>query len=322
MFLLMISFMVALALVLVAMPKVIPYLHKLKFGQVEREEGLASHKKKGGTPTMGGVVFIIATVIAAYICHYQNFMNPYVNLLTFALVGFGFIGFIDDYLIVAQHSNKGLKPSYKYAMQSVVAVVFYFLAKAYLPNFSTEIIIPIAHISVNLGWFYPVFVYFMFTAESNAVNLTDGLDGLATGLMIIALTPFVAFAILSKNIEAALFGAALMGGLTGFLVFNAHPAKIFMGDCGSLALGGILAAFAVITKQELLVLIIGIVPLIETLSVCIQVISFKTRGKRVFKMAPIHHHFEMCGWSENKVVVTFWAVGFIAGIIGLLLGVL
>ena len=299
MFLLMISFMVALALVLVAMPKVIPYLHKLKFGQVEREEGLASHKKKGGTPTMGGVVFIIATVIAAYICHYQNFMNPYVNLLTFALVGFGFIGFIDDYLIVVQHSNKGLKPSYKYAMQSVVAVVFYFLAKASLPNFSTEIIIPIAHISVNLGWFYPVFVYFMFTAESNAVNLTDGLDGLATGLMIIALTPFVAFAILSKNIEAALFG-----------------------DCGSLALGGILAAFAVITKQELLVLIIGIVPLIETLSVCIQVISFKTRGKRVFKMAPIHHHFEMCGWSENKVVVTFWAVGFIAGIIGLLLGVL
>ena len=309
MFLLMISFIVALALVLVAMPKVIPYLHKLKFGQVEREEGLASHKKKGGTPTMGGVVFIIATVIAAYICHYQNFMNPYVNLLTFVLVGFGLIGFIDDYLIVVQHSNKGLKPSYKYAMQSVVAIAFYFLAKAYLPNFSTEIIIPIAHISVNLSWFY-------------AVNLTDGLDGLATGLMIIALTPFVAFAILSKNIEAAIFGAALMGGLAGFLVFNAHPAKIFMGDCGSLALGGILAAFAVITKQELLVLIIGIVPLIETLSVCIQVISFKTRGKRVFKMAPIHHHFEMCGWSENKVVVTFWAVGFIAGIIGLLLGVL
>ena len=311
MFLLMISFIVALALVLVAMPKVIPYLHKLKFGQVEREEGLASHKKKGGTPTMGGVVFIIATVIAAYICHYQNFMNPYVNLLTFALVGFGLIGFIDDYLIVVQHSNKGLKPSYKYAMQSVVAIAFYFLAKAYLPNFSTEIIIPIAHISVNLSWFYPVFVYF-----------TDGLDGLATGLMIIALTPFVAFAILSKNIETAIFGAALMGGLAGFLVFNAHPAKIFMGDCGSLALGGILAAFAVITKQELLVLIIGIVPLIETLSVCIQVISFKTRGKRVFKMAPIHHHFEMCGWSENKVVVTFWAVGFVAGIIGLLLGVL
>ena len=271
---------------------------------------------------MGGVVFIVATVIAAYICHYQNFMNPYVNLLTFSLLGFGIIGFIDDYLIVVQHSNKGLKPSYKYAMQSVVAIAFYFLAKKFLPNFSTEIIIPIAHISMNLGWFYPVFVYFMFTAESNAVNLTDGLDGLATGLMIIALTPFVAFAILSKNIEAAIFGAALMGGLTGFLVFNAHPAKIFMGDCGSLALGGILAAFAVITKQELLVLIVGIVPLIETLSVCIQVISFKTRGKRVFKMAPIHHHFEMCGWSENKVVVTFWAVGFIAGIIGLLLGVL
>ena len=201
----------------------------------------------------------------------------------------------------------------------IVSGAFGYYSYVNLPH---DIVIPFTSFKLPLGVLYVPFVIFVYAAMTNAVNLTDGLDGLATGLMIIALTPFVAFAILSKNIEAAIFGAALMGGLAGFLVFNAHPAKIFMGDCGSLALGGILAAFAVITKQELLVLIIGIVPLIETLSVCIQVISFKTRGKRVFKMAPIHHHFEMCGWSENKVVVTFWAVGFVAGIIGLLLGVL
>ncbi len=160
---------------------------------------------------MGGVVFIIATVIAAYICHYQNFMNPYVNLLTFALVGFGLIGFIDDYLIVVQHSNKGLKFSYKYAMQSVVAVAFCCLAKAYLPNFSFEIIIPIAHISVNLGWFYPVFVYFMFTAESNAVNLTDGLDGLCNRTYDYCINTICCICDFSKNIEAALFGACTYG---------------------------------------------------------------------------------------------------------------
>ena len=162
----------------------------------------------------------------------------------------------------------------------------------------------------------------MFTAESNAVNLTDGLDGLATGISIIAIAPFILFALMNKQQDVAITAVTLIGALVGFLYFNYHPARIFMGDCGSLALGGFLAAIAIITKQELLLLIVGIVPLLETLSVIIQVVSYKTRKKRVFKMAPIHHHFEMCGWSEVKVVVVFYGVGFIAGIVGILLGVM
>jgi phospho-N-acetylmuramoyl-pentapeptide-transferase len=162
----------------------------------------------------------------------------------------------------------------------------------------------------------------MFAAESNAVNLTDGLDGLATGLMIVALAPFIIFAIVSKQYDIAMYAMALIGALAGFMYFNFHPARIFMGDCGSLSLGGILAVFAILTKQELLLIIVGGVFLIETLSVIIQVVSFKTRGKRVFKMAPIHHHFEMLGWNEQQVVISFWFVGFICGIIGVLLGVL
>ncbi len=315
------SFALALAIVFVAMPRMIPFLHKLKFGQVEREEGLASHKKKQGTPTMGGIVFIIAAVMAVYLVNLHLLKNPYMNLLTYTFLGFGFIGFIDDFLIVAKHSNKGLSPKAKYGLQSLFAIGFILLAKQFLPNYSTEIIIPGTHNDVDLAWFYPIFVFIMFTAESNAVNLADGLDGLATGLSMIAIAPFLVFALIQKNVPVALFSAALEGGLLGFLYFNAHPAKIFMGDNGSLALGAVLAALAVMTKQELLLILIGIVPLCETLSVIIQVISFKTTGKRVFKMAPIHHHFEMCGWSETKVVFVFWLVGFIAAILGLLLGV-
>lgn len=318
---LLLSFVVGLAIVMIVMPKMIPFLHKIKFGQVEREEGLASHKKKQGTPTMGGIVFILGTVIAVYLVNLHLIKNPYLNLLAYTLLGFGFIGFIDDFLIVVKHSNKGLSPKAKYGLQSIFAIGFYLLARKFLPNFSTEIIIPGTHNDVELGWFYPVFVFIMFTAESNAVNLADGLDGLATGLSLIAVAPFLIFALIDKNIAVALFAAALEGTLLGFLFFNAHPAKIFMGDCGSLALGAILAAFAIMVKQELLLILIGIVPLCETLSVIIQVVSFKTRHKRVFKMAPIHHHFEMCGWSETKVVYVFWLVGFIAAGLGLFLGV-
>ncbi len=319
---LILNFIVAFIAMMILMPKVIPFLHKLKFGQVEREEGLESHKAKGGTPTMGGAAFIVVTVIVTYLLNINYIANVYVNLFMFALVGFGLIGFLDDYLIVVRHSNEGLKPLYKYALQSVVAIGFYLLASRYLPNFSTYVYIPIAHTNVDFRWFYPVLVYFMFASESNAVNLTDGLDGLATGLLIVAIAPFTIFAILNGQMDVAICGMALLGALVGFLYFNYHPARIFMGDCGSLALGGALAALAVFTKQELLLIIIGIVPLIETLSVIIQVVSFKTRGKRVFKMAPIHHHFEMSGWSETKVVIVFWICGFVAGIIGILLGVI
>ena len=316
------NFIVGFIVVMVVMPKSIQFLKKLKFGQVEREEGLASHKAKGGTPTMGGIVFILASIVVVYVLNFSFFQNPYVNLLTFAFLGFGLIGFLDDYLIVVRKTNEGLKPIYKYALQSVAAIAFYLLAKYFIPDFNSMITIPLLHMEVDLGWFYPVLVYFMFTAGSNAVNLTDGLDGLATGLSITATSVFVIFAIMNKNYEIAIYAMVIVGALLGFMYFNYHPARIFMGDTGSLALGGVLAALAVLTHQELLFILIGGVFLIETLSVIIQVVSFKTRGKRVFKMAPIHHHFEMLGWSEQQVVITFWFLGFICGIISIVLGVM
>ena len=316
------NFIVGFVLVLAVMPKAISYLKKLKFGQVEREEGLQSHKVKGGTPTMGGTVFILCAIIVVYILNFSAMNNPYIHLLTFAFLGFGLVGFIDDYLIVVRKTNDGLKPLYKYALQSVVAIAFYVLAKFFIPQFDTAISIPLLHMEVDLGWFYPVLVYFMFTAGSNAVNLTDGLDGLATGLSMIAISVFVIFAIMNKDYEIAIYAMAVVGTLLGFMCFNYHPARIFMGDTGSLALGGFLAALAVLTRQELLFILIGGVFLVETLSVIIQVVSFKTRGKRVFKMAPIHHHFEMLGWSEQQVVISFWFLGFICGIIGIVLGVM
>lgn len=317
-----INFIVAFVLVMAVMPKSIQYLKKLKFGQIEREEGLESHKAKGGTPTMGGIVFILCAVLVVYILNFSFFQNPYINLLTFAFVGYGLIGFLDDYLIVIRKTNEGLKPIYKYALQSVMAIAFYMLAKYFIPDFDTSISIPLLHMNVDLGWFYPVLVYIMFTAESNAVNLTDGLDGLATGLSMIATSVFVIFAIMNKNYEIAIYAMIIVGALLGFMYFNYHPARIFMGDTGSLALGGMLAALAVLTNQELLLILIGGVFLMETLSVVIQVVSFKTRGKRVFKMAPIHHHFEMLGWTEQQVVISFWFLGFICGIIGIVLGVM
>lgn len=316
------NFLVGFILVLAVMPKAISYLKKLKFGQVEREEGLQSHKAKGGTPTMGGTVFILCAIVVVYILNFTSFNNPYIHLLTFAFLGFGLVGFIDDYLIVVRKTNEGLKPLYKYALQSVVAIAFYVLAKIFIPQSDTAISIPLLHMEVDIGWLYPVLVYFMFTAGSNAVNLTDGLDGLATGLSMIAISVFVIFAIMNKNYEIAIYAMAVIGTLLGFMCFNYHPARIFMGDTGSLALGGLLAALAVLTRQELLFILIGGVFLVETLSVIIQVVSFKTRGKRVFKMAPIHHHFEMLGWTEQQVVISFWFLGFICGIIGIVLGVM
>ena len=316
------NFLVSFIFVLAVMPKAIQYLKKLKFGQVEREEGLQSHKAKGGTPTMGGTVFILCAIIVVYILNITSLKNPYIHLLTFAFLGFGLVGFIDDYLIVVRKTNEGLKPLYKYTLQSVVAVAFYVLAKVFIPQFDTAISIPLLDIEVDIGWLYPVLVYFMFTAGSNAVNLTDGLDGLATGLSMISISVFVIFAIMNKDYEIAIYAMAVIGTLLGFMCFNYHPARIFMGDTGSLALGGFLAALAVLTRQELLFILIGGVFLVETLSVIIQVVSFKTRGKRVFKMAPIHHHFEMLGWTEQQVVISFWFLGFICGIISIVLGVM
>ena len=323
---LIMAFLIGLLLVIIAMPKVIPFLHKMKFGQVEREEGLESHKKKGGTPTMGGVVFVIADLLSALIVNFSQLANPQLILISIVLVGYSAIGFIDDGLIILKHQNDGLKAWQKFLLQAILAIICYWFLKEFIVPANgmafTEIQIPIVKVNIDLGYFYALLVFIMFTGESNGVNLSDGLDGLATGLTMVAIAPFIIYAIMIKDYVVASYGAAMIGALLGFMFFNYHPARIFMGDVGSLGLGGFLAILAILTKQELLLILVGGVFLMETLSVIIQVVSFKTRGKRVFKMAPIHHHFEMLGWSEQQVTISFWFVGFICGILAIVIGVL
>lgn len=316
------SFILGFIITFIAMPRFIPFLTKLKFGQVEREEGPESHKIKGGTPTMGGIVFIAASVIAVYLTFPSYILDPTVGLITLMFVGYGLIGFIDDYLIVVKKTNLGLSAAKKYLLQSILAILFYVLALNFVPGFSTVITIPVIRTSVDIGFLYPVLVYFMFTATSNGVNLSDGLDGLATGLSMVAVAPFVIFGLMSKTYAISVYGMAVIGALLGFMMYNYHPAKIFMGDSGSLSLGGLLAVLAIFAKQELLLLLVGGVFVVETLSVIIQVTSFKLTGKRVFKMAPLHHHFELLGWAEQQVVISFWLGGFICGMVGIVLGVL
>ena len=313
--------LLTLIIMLLIMPGLIDYLHKIKFGQTEREEGLASHKKKNGTPTMGGLAFIIVPTLVYVVCSFftpfKLDLNTIVILLAF--VGYGVVGFIDDYIIVVQKNNEGLKPSHKFLLQSILAVVFFFL---YRTNSTTDIWIPIFDVTIDLSWFYFILVFLMFTAETNAVNLTDGLDGLCAGQMVIALVPFAIFAFIQGLNNVACLICLVIFALLGYLKFNKHPAKIFMGDTGSLALGGFIAAVAMVLKQEVLLIIIGFVFVAEVCSVIIQVTYYKKTHKRIFKMAPLHHHFEMCGWSEEKVVNRFRLVGVIFAVLGLVLGVM
>lgn len=319
---LIIAFGIGFILVVLAMPKVIPFLHKMKFGQVEREEGLESHKSKNGTPTMGGIVFVIAAILGAFIVNFNNLLDPELILATIVLVGYSAIGFVDDALIIVKHSNKGLPPLAKLLAQIALAIICYFFAMNFIPDFTSVITIPLLDINIDMGYLYPALILVMFAGESNGVNLSDGLDGLATGLSMVAIAPFIIFSIMTKDYTLASYATAMVGALLGFMMFNYHPAKIFMGDVGSLGLGGFLAILAILTKQELLLILVGGVFLMETLSVIIQVVSFKTRGKRVFKMAPIHHHFEMLGWSEQQVTISLWFIGFICGILSIVIGVL
>lgn len=319
---LVIAFGIGFILVVLSMPKVIPFLHKMKFGQVEREEGLESHKSKNGTPTMGGIVFVIAAVLGAFIVNYNDLLNPELILATIVLIGYSAIGLVDDALIIVKHSNKGLPPLAKLLAQIALAIICYFFAMNFIPGFSSIVTIPLVNIDIDFGVLYPLLILVMFAGGSNGVNLSDGLDGLATGLSMVAIAPFIIFAIMTKDYTVASYATAMVGALLGFMMFNYHPAKIFMGDVGSLGLGGFLAILAILTKQELLLILVGGVFLMETLSVIIQVTSFKLRGKRVFKMAPIHHHFEMLGWSEQQVTISFWFIGFICGILSIVIGVL
>ena len=309
----------SLVATLIVMPILIPFLHKIKFGQSVREEGPKSHMAKTGTPTMGGCVFVILPILVMLVLNPKAFASMEMLIVVFAYVGYAAIGFVDDFLIVVKKNNDGLKPSMKFLMQSILAVVFYLIYRSIA---ETSIQIPVLHITLELGILYFVLIFLMFTAESNAVNLTDGLDGLSAGTSLIAIAPFVIFALLQKNNDLAMFLLAVCGSLIGYLRFNLHPAKIFMGDTGSLAIGGLLAATAMILKQEILLVLIGGVFVMELLSVVIQVTSFKLTGKRVFRMAPIHHHFEEGGMKETHVVLMFWCIGFLLAAIGLWLGVI
>lgn len=315
-----IAFAISLALAMFAYPIAIPLLHKLKFGQTVREDGPKSHKEKTGTPTMGGLVFIFVSIVSTFIVEHKAFASLSFLVVILAFLGYGLIGFIDDYLIVVRKNNDGLKPSHKFLMQSVLALLFFFL---YRNINDSRVIIPFIHTYIDLGVFYLFFVFIMFTGESNAVNLSDGLDGLSAGLVIFAILPFIYFCVRSNNFEIAVFLCSVVGSLIAYLRYNMHPAKIFMGDTGSLALGGLLAAVAMVTKEELALVLIGGVFVAEAVSVILQVAYFKlSHGKRLFRMAPLHHHFELGGMPEQKVVYMFWTVAAALSLIGFLMGVL
>ncbi|MFC7061298.1 phospho-N-acetylmuramoyl-pentapeptide-transferase [Halobacillus seohaensis] len=311
-------------LTVVISPIIIPFLKRLKFGQNIREEGPKSHQKKSGTPTMGGVMILISialTTILASVWFIPEANQVHIFIVLFVLLGYGLLGFLDDYIKVALKRNLGLTSKQKMIGQIVIAVVVYFILQQ--NGFSTYVEIPGTTLEIELGWGYAILILVMLVGGSNAVNLTDGLDGLLAGTAAIAFGAFGILAWMSEgNVEVAVFTLAVVGALLGFLVFNAHPAKVFMGDTGSLALGGAIAMVAILTKLELLLIIIGGVFVIETLSVILQVASFKTTGKRIFKMSPLHHHYELKGWSEWRVVTTFWAVGIIFAVLGLYIEVM
>ncbi|HWJ80073.1 MAG TPA: phospho-N-acetylmuramoyl-pentapeptide-transferase [Niallia sp.] len=297
-------------------PFFIPFLRRLKFGQSIREEGPKSHQKKSGTPTMGGLMIILSITVTTLVM-INKFSEPTMKtyLLLLVLLGFGLLGFLDDFIKVVMKRNLGLTSKQKLLGQIIISLIVYFVLRE--NEFSTAITIPFVDKPVELGWFYALFIIFWLVGFSNAVNLTDGLDGLVSGTSAIAFGAFAVLAWSQSQFEISIFSVAIVGAVLGFLVFNAHPAKVFMGDTGSLALGGAIAAIAILTKMEIMLILIGGVFVIETLSVILQVISFKSTGRRIFRMSPLHHHYELVGWSEWRVVVTFWTVGLLFAALGI-----
>lgn len=307
---LILAAVVAAAVVLISGPFLIPKLHQLKFGQSIREEGPKSHQAKSGTPTMGGMMIILGLVVGALVA---GQWSVELGLALFIVLGHFVIGFVDDYIKVVRKHNLGLKAKQKLLGQIIMAAMV-----AYFGNLPTDLWVPFVG-NVELGSFFYVLLFFVLVGTTNAVNLTDGLDGLAAGTVSVASLCFMVVCLILGNYNLAIFCAATMGACLAFLKFNYNPAKIFMGDTGSLALGGAIASMGILTHTELLLVVIGFIFVMEAMSVIIQVISFKTTGKRVFLMSPIHHHFELKGWKETKVVHTFWCWGMLAGILGILL---
>ena len=303
-------------------PWMIRKLAQMQVGQYIRDDGPKTHLDKAGTPTMGGTLIILSIVVSILL--WSDLANFYVWITLFVVVGYGLVGFIDDYLMQVKKQSKGLSVRTKLVWQAIIALIAGFLA--YIsPDFSTQITIPFfKNVSPDFGWGYIIFAAFVIVGASNAVNLTDGLDGLAIGPVIIAATTYMIFAYVAGHFkianylqinyvsgsgELAIFCGAIVGSGMGFLWFNTYPAQIFMGDVGSLSLGAFLGTVAVITKQEILLVLVGGLFVIEALSVIFQVSFFKmTSGKRIFRMAPLHHHFELKGWPEPKVIVRFWII--------------
>ena len=293
----------------------IPLLQRLKAQQSIREDGPQAHLAKAGTPTMGGLFMMLALVITVCI------VPPYsvtLWMLLFLTLGHGALGFSDDFIKAVKRRNLGLTAKQKLLGQAVLAVIFCYISIAYaaLP---TTLWIPLVDITIDLGYAYYILAFIIILGATNAVNLTDGLDGLATGISAIAGATFAVVGLLVGSLSVTFFGIVVSAVCLGFLYFNANPAKVFMGDTGSLALGGAFAGMAIATKTELLLIVIGFVFVVEALSVILQVASFKTRGVRIFRMSPIHHHFELGGWSERKVVYVFWTVSLVTALLGIAL---
>ena len=320
-FALMIGFLLSTAFGLVA----IPLLKKIKAGQ-RINIYVENHQKKSGTPTMGGIIFIIPTIITTIILLLTNKIEFSVNLLIvmFVFISYGLIGFLDDYISIKQNHNKGLSQSQKLLLQFIVALIFYILYRKYT-DANSILEVTLLNIEWKLDWFYGIFILFLLVGSSNAVNLTDGLDGLAGGLSAISILAFGLISWGSYWIEGyqdiGIFCFILVGSIMGFLVYNTNPAKVFMGDTGSLTLGATLATIAILTGHELSLAVIGGIFVIETLSVIIQITSVILFKKKIFLMTPIHHHFERLGWREGDIVKLFWIIGFILCLLALIYGV-
>lgn len=292
---------------------IIPFLRRLKVGQSIRAEGPQSHYSKSGTPTMGGIIMIAAILITTLT---SGRLNKDLYIILFSTIGFGLIGFIDDFIKVVLKRNLGLKAYQKLIGQITIAVIIA-VYQSKISVYETQVLVPFLNTYLDLGFLYIPFVAFVVVATTNSVNLTDGLDGLAAGVTLIVSSFFSLVALNWGYPSIAVFSAALTGACLGFLRFNAYPAKVFMGDTGSMALGGAIASIAILMNLTLFIPIVGGIYFAEALSVIIQVISFKTTGKRIFKMSPLHHHFELSGWKETKIVVVFWSVTLLLCIIGL-----
>lgn len=302
------------AITVTTMPKFIAYFQMKKYGQEIREEGPEWHNVKAGTPTMGGLVFLVASIITAiWVGVWQNQLTPSILILLFILMLYGTLGFLDDFIKIFKKRNMGLTSLQKLIGQIVGGIIFYIV---YLIE-GNQNVLNIFGYSLPLSYLYGVFALFWLVGFSNAINLTDGIDGLVSGLATISFGTYAIIAWHQNQIDVLILCLSVIGGLVGFFIFNHKPAKIFMGDVGSLALGGLLAAISILLKQEWTLLLIGLVYVIETASVILQVTSFKLNGKRIFKMSPIHHHFEISGWTEWKIDSVFWLVALICSAVTL-----